>query len=175
MKKSTIKQKRLLLDIEKIREIAYRYSESIQTESLEQERTELIRNRILSDCVMLEEAMGNVIMNYILQDSSKWKSIKYFGRIKRFTILCDDILGHIPSFHKLKILNKFMKIPRKLEKTIRKLFDLRNTFAHTHTTDYTVAKKVLYNKKSIFEINAFAEYCVDFSETLHFFLKQIIE
>ncbi|MDH5768645.1 MAG: hypothetical protein OEZ31_06780 [Nitrospirota bacterium] len=122
---------------------------------------------------MIEEAMSIIIMDYILQDSSKWKSIRYFGRIKRFLLFYDMILAHIPPFQKLNILKKIIKIPKKTEKMMRKIFNLRNVFSHVFTIDYTQFKKIQYKEGSIFSATKFEEYVDDANEVLNFVLKRI--
>ena len=174
--KLTKLQKKILDEIQHIRNIAYEYrgkDNAITTITLEIERGALIRNRVLLDCLLIEEAMSLIIMDYILQDSSKWRTIKYFGRIKRFLLFYDDILAHIPPFQKLDALKKIITLPKKIENTMRKIFNLRNIFSHVYTIDYTKLRRVQYNGGNIFNIGKFEKYIDDSSKVIGFLLKRI--
>lgn len=176
MGKLTTKQKKLLQEIDEIRNIAYGYDESMTTYALGLERYETIRNRVLSDCVLIEEAMGIFIMDHILSDSKRWKSIKYFGRIKRFLVLSDEILSRISPFVKYNILNKFLKKSKRwhqVKKILPELFNLRNTFAHFYTIDYTKEKRGTYKKRDIFQTKTFKEYRKDMGKVFDFFIKPL--
>jgi hypothetical protein len=143
-----------------------------QKDALKMEKEKLIRSQVISDCTLIEELIGLAIMNEILEDSKSWRTIKYFGRIKRFRIFSDEILALISPFRKLDILKKLTFIPHKTEKLTRKIFDLRNLFAHTFTLDYSKAEKILYNGVSIFEISNFKKYCEDSTGVIRFFLRR---
>jgi hypothetical protein len=140
---------------------------------MEIEKQALVRNRILLDCLLIEEAMSLIIMDHILQDSSKWKTIEYFGRIKRFRLFYDEILGHIRPFQKLDVVRQMIKIPKNLETIMRKVFNLRNVFSHVYTIDYTKFRKVKYNGKSIFDVRIFEKYANDANQAIVFLLERV--
>jgi hypothetical protein len=143
-----------------------------EKDALEKEKEKLIEIQIISDCTLIEEAMNIIIMKHILKDSKSWRETRYFGRIKRFMILYDDILGHIFPFQKINIVKKFLPIPRKIESTTRNIFDLRNVFAHHHTIDYTKKRRILYDGMSIFDINNFEKYWNDSIDVKRYFIRR---
>ena len=162
---------KLRLEIEAIRKtIMHGIQEDKYTLELEKEK--LIKGQVLSDCTVIEEAMSVLIMDYILKDSKKWKEIDYFGRIKRFLLLYDEILGHIPPFQKLNIVRKIIRIPKKIENTTLKVFNLRNVFSHSFTLDYTKRKRILYDGVSILNPVNFEKYFNDSVEAKRFFIKR---
>lgn len=176
MRKRTAKETKLLQEIEQIRNLAYRHMGSnhrTRVAALEIERDALIRTRVLLDCLMAEEAMCLIIMDYVLRDSPKWTRIKYFGRIKRYRIFYDAVLSHIPPYQKLMIVRDILKVPRKIEKMLRRLFGLRNIFAHTFTIDYTKADQVEYGGLSILNLDAFERYVDDANEAVRYLLGKV--
>jgi len=143
-----------------------------EKDALQKEKEKLIEIQIISDCTLIEEFMNIIIMRHVLKDSKSWRKIRYFGRIKRFMILYDDILGHISPFQKINIVKKFSPIPRKIESTTRNIFDLRNVFAHHHTIDYTKKRRILYDGVSIFDINNFKKYWDNSIDAKRFFIRR---
>lgn len=141
-----------------------------QKDALKIEKEKLIRSQVISDCTVIEELMSLTIMNEILKDSERWKRIKTFGHIKRFIIFYDEILSLIPPFRKLDIVKQFSRIPDKTERITRKIFDLRNLFAHNYTL-YKKEKKILYNGVSMFDVSNFKTYCEDSTGTIRFFVR----
>ena len=140
---------------------------------LELEKQEMIRAQILLDSTMIEEAINILIMSIILKDSEQFKNIEFFGRIKRFVVFYDDILGRIFGQQKLDIVNRFRRIPREIEKTTRSIFNLRNLFAHVFTvSDYTKAKRLNYKGQSILEIETFKQYHKDAQRAKDYFIKR---
>jgi hypothetical protein len=170
--KITQKRKKLLADIQQIRKIAFD-SNYEATTVLELERERLIRMRILEDCLTIEESISILIMNSILMDSAKWKKLKYFGHIKRFNVFFTEILGYLFSFQKLAILKRLMEIPKKIEKTTRRIIALRNTFSHAATFAYSDVKKINYGDGSIFDTCIFEKYVRDSNMVIEFFLKKM--
>jgi len=143
-----------------------------EKDALDKEKEKLIEIQIISDCTLIEEAMNIIIMKHILRDSKSWQKIRYFGRIKRFMILYDEILGHISPFQKINIVKKFSPIPKKIESATHKIFNLRNVFAHHHTIDYTKKRRILYDGMSIFDINNFKKYWDDSIGAKCFFIRR---
>jgi hypothetical protein len=133
----------------------------------------LVRIRYILDCLLIEEAMSLIIMDYVLRDCPKWKTISYFGRIKRYHLFYDDILGHIPPFQKLNILKEIIKIPRKVENIMRRIFSLRNVFSHIFTIDYTNLRKVQHNGENVFDIDMFEKHTNDADKVIFFLLKRL--
>jgi hypothetical protein len=80
------------------------------------ERDSIIRARVLLDCALIEELTALTIMHFVLIDSKKWREVKYFGRIKRYQIFYDDVLGRLPARHKMAVVKKFTRIPKNISK-----------------------------------------------------------
>ena len=174
--KPTAKERNLLKEMERIRAIAYRYAgneRATRVKTLKIERDALIRTRVLLDCLMIEEAMSLIIMDYVLQDSPKWKSIKYFGRIKKYRLLYEKVLAHIPPFQKLNTVKDILKIPRRIEKTMRRIFSLRNVLAHVFTIDYTREDDVDYAGRSIFDLDNFENYVEEANEAVVYLIAKL--
>lgn len=102
---------------------------------LEIKRDSVVRARVLLDCSMAEELMALIIMNHILVDCPKWNEIEYFGRIKRYYVFYDDILGRLPARHKMSVVRKFIRVPKSISKTVGRMLALRDVFAHVRTLD----------------------------------------
>jgi len=166
--------KKLRREIDELYKFILSHLESgkFKKDALEKEKQKLIEIQIISDCTLIEESMNIIIMKNILKDSKSWQNIRYFGRIKRFMILYDEILGHISPFQKINIVKKFSPIPKRIESTTHKIFGLRNVFAHHHTIDYTKEKRILYDGVSIFDINSFKKYWGDSVDVKRYFIRR---
>ncbi len=170
--KLTKKRKKLLAEIKRIKHII-NGSEYDYTTALEMEKQRLVRSRVLEDCLKIEEFMSLIIMNHILQDSKKWLKLKYFGHIKRYSLFFTEILGHIPARQKLRAFQEILEIPKKIRKSMGRIFDLRNSFAHILTFAYKDKKRILYADGSIFDIRIFTEYVHDAEMVNEFLMKKI--
>jgi len=170
------KEKKLQEEIELIKDIAYKFKGDAHTNritTLQMERDTLIRSRVLFDCLMIEEAMSLIIMDYVLQDSPKWKNIKYFGRIKRYRMLYDKVLAHIPPFQKLSMLKEIIDLPPNIHKILRRIFGLRNVLAHVFTIDYTKEQEVEYAGRTIFNVDAFVKYVEQANQAIIFLFDKL--
>jgi len=172
--RSSPKIKRLRQEIEEIRKL---FDESIpkgkfHEDALQIEKEKMIKSQVISDCTLVEEVLSIIIMDHILKDSKRWREVKYFGRTKRFRMLYDEILGRISPFQKIEIVKQLIKLPHKIESTTRKIFDLRNLFAHTYTLDYTKKRKILYNGVNIFDVENFKKYWDDSIDMKRFFIRR---
>src|SRR4030067_3196246 len=130
---------RLKKESEELRLIAFgapEHSPFPEADYLEIERESIVRARVLLDCAMVEEVTAIIIMDHGLDDSPKWNQIKYFGRIKKYRVLYDDVLGRLPARHKLAVIKKFIRVPKTISKTIQRMLALRDVFAHVRTLDY---------------------------------------
>ena len=174
--KPSAKKKSLLKETERLRAIAYRHTDeggAISADTLEKEKNALVRVRVLEDCLIIEEAMSLIIMDHLLQDSPKWKSIKYFGRIKKYRLLYDKVLAYVPPFQKLKMLEDILKVPRSIDKTVCRIFKLRNVLAHVFTIDYTKKSEVNYAGRSIFDIDNFESYAKDANQAIVYLVGKL--
>jgi len=139
---------------------------------LEIERDSIVRSRVLLDCAMVEEVTAIIIMDYVLDDSPRWNQVKYFGRIKKYRVLYDDVLGRLPARHKLAVAKKFIKIPKTISKTIQRILALRDVFAHVRTLDYTKRKDLDYKGKNILSEAGFQSYVQDSSDAVAFLIEK---
>ena len=139
---------------------------------LEIARECIIRARVLLDCAMIEEITAIIIMDHISDDSPKWNQIKYFGRIKKYRVLYDDVLGRLPARHKLAVVKKFIKIPKTISKTIQRMLALRDVFAHVATLDYSKRKDLKYKGNNILSEAGFRSYIQDSREAIAFLIEK---
>ena len=154
-RKHSVRSNRLKKEIEALRMRAFGMPENTpipEADYLELERDSIVRARVLIDCAMVEEVTAIIIMDHVLDDSPKWNQVKYFGRIKKYRVLYDDVLGRLPARYKLGVVKKFIRIPKNISRTIQRMLALRDVFAHVRTLDYShqelvnlpIDKKTLY-------------------------------
>jgi len=174
-RKHSVRYDRLKNEIKKLRRIAFeapKYSSIPDAEYLEIERDSIVRARVLLDCAMVEEVTAIIIMDHVLDDSAKWNQIKYFGRIKKYHVLYDDVLGRLPARHKLAVVKKFMRIPKTISNTIQRMLALRDLFAHVRTLDYTKRTDLYYKDKSILSETGLQSYVQDSSNAIAFLIEE---
>ena len=165
---------RLKNEIKELRRIAFeapQLSPFPDAEYLEIERDSIIRARVLLDCAMIEEITAIIIMDHVLDDSTKWNQIKYFGRIKKYRVLYGDVLGRLPARFKLTVAKKFIRIPKTISNTIQRMLALRDVLAHVRTLDYTRRRDLDYKGKSILSEVGFQSYVQDSSGALAFLVE----
>lgn len=173
--KRSIPCDRLKKETAKLRRIAFGAPEESpfpDAAYLEIERDSVIRARVLLDCAMVEELTAIIIMDYVLADSPKWNEIKYFGSIKRYRVLYDDVLGRLPARYKLAVARKFIRIPKTIWKTIQRMLALRDVFAHVFTLDYTKRRDLDYKSKSILSEEGFQFYVQDSRDAVAFLIEK---
>jgi hypothetical protein len=141
-------------------------------EYLEIEHDSVVRARVLLDCAMLEEAAAIIIMDHVLADCPKWHEIKYFGRIKRYQVFYDDILGRVPARHKMLVVRKFIRVPKEISHTAERMLALRDLFAHVRTLDYTRKQALNYKGQSILSKAGFESYVGDSTDVVAFLIKK---
>ncbi|MFZ2146095.1 MAG: hypothetical protein WAV28_02650 [Sedimentisphaerales bacterium] len=162
-------------EITKLREIAFGAPENSpfpEATYLEIERESIVRARVLLDCAMVEELTAIIIMDHVLSDSPKWNQIKYFGRIKRYHVLYDDVLGRLPARYKLAVAKKFIRIPKAISKTMQRMLALRDIFAHVRTLDYTKRVGLDYMGKNILSEAGFRSYVEDSRDAVAFLVEK---
>jgi hypothetical protein len=166
---------KLKKEIDELRLIAFGAPEDSpfpETAYLELERESIVRARVLLDCAMIEEVIAIIIMDHVLDDSPKWNQIKYFGRIKKYRILYDDVLGRLPARYKLAVAKKFLLIPKTIFKTIQRMLALRDVFAHVRTIDYSKLQELEYKGNSILSEEGFRSYIQDSGEAVTFLIQK---
>ena len=166
---------RLKKESEELRLIAFgapEHSPFPEADYLEIERESIVRARVLLDCAMVEEVTAVIIMDHVLDDSPKWNQIKYFGRIKKYRILYDDVLGRLPARYKLAVAKKFIRIPRIISNTIQRMLALRDVFAHVRTLDYSKRRDIEYKGDHILSKAGFRTYMQDSSEAVAFLIEK---
>lgn len=137
---------------------------------LEIEREAIVRARIIMDCACFEEAAAIAIMDCALRDSPKWNSIRYFGRIKRYSILY-GALGRLSAREKLAAVRKLKRMPPEIWKTLERAFALRNALAHVYTFDYSNLRRLQYKGQSVLSLAGFQSYTSDSYQALQFLLR----
>ena len=174
-RKRSARSDRLKKEIAELRRMAFgapRHSPFREAEYLEIERDSIVRARVLLDCAMVEEVTAIIIMNHVLDDSPKWNRIKYFGRIKRYHVLYDEVLGRLPARYKLAVAKKFIRIPKAIFKTIQRMLAIRDVFAHVRTLDYSRQRNLDYKGKNILSEAGFQSYVQDSSEAVAFLVEK---
>jgi len=175
VKHKSRRRSRLEREIQHLRKLAFAppdHSIVPDTAYFQIERDSIIRARVLLDCALVEEFAALIIMNNILTDSPKWNEIKFFGRIKRYHIFYDDILGRLPARYKMTIVRKFIQVPKRILKTVERMLALRNVFAHVYTLDYTKKRDLAYKGQSILSETGFKSYLQDSTDAITFLVKQ---
>ena len=74
--KRSARSDRLKKEIEELRMIAFAAPEDSpfpEADYLEIERESIVRDRVLLDCAMIEEATAIIIMDQLFHDSPKWR------------------------------------------------------------------------------------------------------
>ena len=174
-RKRSARSDRLKKEIEELRMIAFgapEHSPFPETDYLEIERESIVRARVLLDCAMVEEVIAVIIMDHVLDDSPKWNQIKYFGRIKKYRMLYDDVLGRLPARYKLAVAKKFIRIPKTISNNIQRMLALRDVFAHVRTLDYTKRRDLDYKGKNILSEAGFQSYVQDSSNAVAFLVEK---
>jgi len=166
---------RLKKEIKELRRIAFeapKHSTIPKAEYLEVERDSIVRARVLLDCAMVEEVTAIIIMDHLLDDSTKWNQVKYFGRIKKYRALYGDVLGRLPARYKLGVAKRFIRIPKAVSNTIERMLALRDVFAHVCTLDYTRRRDLDYKGKSVLSKAGFQSYVQDSSDAVAFLVEK---
>lgn len=127
---------------------------------------------MLLDCAMIEEVTAIIIMDNVFDDSPKWNQIKFFGRIKKYRVLHDDVLGRLPARYKLAVVKKFIRIPKTISETIQRMLALRDVFAHVRTLDYSKRRGLYYKGDNILSETGFRSYVQDSSDAVAFLIKK---
>lgn len=174
-RKRSARSDRLKKEIEELRMIAFgahKHSPFPEADYLEIERESIVRARVLLDCAMVEEVTAIIIMGHVLDDSPKWNQINYFGRIKKYRVLYDDVLGRLPARYKLAVAKKFIQIPKTISKTIQRMLALRDVFAHVRTLDYTKRRDLDYKGDNILSKTGFQSYMQDSGDAVAFLVEK---
>lgn len=174
-KRCLSRSNRLKREIAQLRKLAFEPPENSKipdSDYLDIERESVVRARVLLDCALVEEAAAIIIMDHVLADCPKWNEIKYFGRIKRYYIFYDDVLGRLPARHKMSVVKKFIRVPKKISKILERMFALRDLFAHVRTLDYSKKRDLDYKGQSILSKDGFESYIQDVTDVLYFLIKK---
>jgi len=166
---------RLKREIAQLRKLAFappEHSRIPDSDYLETERESVVRARVLLDCALVEEAAAIIIMDHILTDCPKWDEIKYFGRIKRYYIFYDDILGRLPARHKMAVVKKFIRVPKAILKITERMLALRDLFAHVRTLDYNKRRDLDYKGHNILSKEGFESYLQDSTDVGSFLIEK---
>lgn len=169
MKNLTSKEKRIINEIEKIRDVIYGYSEEdpewikeVRPYKLGIERDELIRNFIISHHLLTEEFLNTELLKYF---------IRYKRRSDRYRFFEEFILQKLTYKEKVELAYKTNLISKGAYKFLEELNSLRNKCAHRwFLKDKKI--KLLYNGKDLLKIKNFKDFVEDVF-TLHEVLWKI--
>lgn len=174
-RKRSSRPDRIKKEIEELRIIAFgapEHSYFPEAHYLELELESIVRARVLLDCAMVEEITAIIIMDHVLDDSPKWNQVKYFGRIKKYHVLYNDVLGRLPARYKLTVAKRFIQIPKAISQTIQRMFALRNVFAHVRTLDYSKRRDLEFKGNNILSQTGFRTYMQDSSEAVAYLIEK---
>ncbi len=163
-KRRTERYRRIERQIVEMRELAFGRQQNSRypdADYLEIERDSIVRARVLLDCALVEEMSALIIMNHVLASDSKFNEITYFGRIKRYHVLYDQVLGRLPARFKMSVVRKFIRVPRQVSQTVERMLALRDVFAHVCTLDYNQRRNLEYKGQNILSTAGFAAYVHD--------------
>lgn len=166
---------RLKREIAELRKLAFarpEHSTIPDSEYLKVERDSVVRARVLLDCALLEEAAAIIIMDHVLADCPKWNKVKYFGRIKRYHIFYDDILGRLPARHKMLVVRNFIHMPNNIFEKANRMLAFRDLFAHVRTLDYTRKRALNYKGQGILSKGGFESYLQDSIDVVCFLIEK---
>lgn len=163
MKNLTSKEKKLIKEIEALRDIIYGYSEDdpewikeVRPYKLAIERDEIIRNFIISHHLLTEEFLNSQLLKYF---------VKYKARSKRYRFFEEFILQRLSYKEKLGLAYKTNLISQGAYKFLEELNTLRNKCAHRwFLKDKKI--KILYKGKDLLIISNFRKFAEDVF-TLH--------
>jgi hypothetical protein len=113
-------------------------------------------------------------MDHVLDDSPKWNQIRYFGRIKKYHMLYDEVLGRLPARYKLAIAKKFIRLPKTISKIIQRILALRDVFAHVRILDHSKRRDLDYKGENILSEAGFQSYMQDSSDAIAFLVKKSV-
>ena len=169
MKNLTSKEKRIINEIEEIRDIIYGYSEKdpewikeVRPYKFAIERDELIRNFIISHHLLTEEFLNAELLKYF---------VKYKKGSKRYYFFEEFILRKLTYREKIELTYKANLISEGAYKFLEELNSLRNKCAHRwFLKDKRI--KLLYKGKDLLKIKNFKDFVEDIF-TLHEILWEI--
>jgi hypothetical protein len=174
-KRRISRRSRLKKEITQLRKLAFAPPENSKipdSDYLEIERESVVRARVLLDCALVEEIAAIIIMDHVLADCPKWNKIKYFGRIKRYHIFYDDVLGRLPARYKMAVVKKFIRVPKAILKIMERMLALRDLFAHVRTLDYNKRRDLDYKGHSILSKKGFESYLEDSTDAVSFLIEK---
>ena len=152
------KEKKLIKEIEEIREIIYGYKNDdpewqreIRPQQLTIERNELIRNFIISHHLLTEENLNNRLIKFF---------IKYKCRSKRYIFFEESVLRNLNYYEKNDLSKKLNLISQDTHQLLVILNNLRNKCSH-HCFLNDRKIKLLYRNKDLLKMNNFKEFVGD--------------
>lgn len=158
MENLTVREKRIIKEIEEIRDIIYGYSEKdsewqkeIRPHKLAIERDELIRDFIISHHLLTEEFINLKLVKYF---------IKYKKKSKRHEFFEQFVLQKLSYKEKLELNLQLNLVSKNSFIFLETLNSLRNKCAHRW---FLQDKKIrlLYNGKDLLEIKYFKKFSED--------------
>jgi hypothetical protein len=173
-KRQTARYKRIERQIADMRELAFGRPENSpysDADYLEIERDSIVRARVLLDCALVEEMSALIIMNHVLASDPKFNETTFFGRLKRYYVFYDDVLGRLPARFKMSVVKKFIRVPRQVSQTVERMLALRDVFAHVCTLDYSRRKNLEYKGHNILSETGFAAYVDDSRDATAFLIE----
>lgn len=171
---SNRKQNRLTREINEILENEYLSPQEIIKISKDQEETNtrlevakdrLVRITVISDYVLVNELIDQIICNFFFGKKITWRS-------KKFRLFNQNILESMNLLNKLNLMEDFFKLQKPERDFIYALNGLRNAFAHSFFPENRRREKPIYKKKSIYKISVLREYKEDYDKAISFLMEK---
>ena len=147
------------------------YDKEARTESLLNIKDQIIRSSVLMEYLRIDWYLTQIIIRYYFGED---KSMIDLWKNKKFELFNYHILEKLYLINKLELAKKIIQIPESINNKISKINDLRNSLAHSLFPENRRVK-VLYNNKSIQDMQGFKEYQDDINKVTEFFIDNVLK
>jgi len=175
MRNLSRQEKKILKEIEEIRNIIYEYDRELNNNDkewkdirpvrLQFERDNLIRAYVIHEHLWIDEFLSLMISGYFLR-------VKSPRRSKRYRIFDNFVRDRLDFSEKVTLVKQIRKIPKNILSRIWDINTLRNAIAHYYFPEIR-PKKVRCRGKDIFEVSGFKQLVEDMDEANKFILYKL--
>jgi hypothetical protein len=145
------------------------HSNDVRNVLLELAKDRLVRSGILSDYVLMDELLSELICRYFFDPT---KTSIQLWRTAKFKTFNYHVLEELSLMKKVSLVKEIAYIPKKIEETIRLTNMLRNAVAHSffpmNKRDFKRTKKVTYKGKDVFTIDGLNTFNEDTREAIRY-------
>jgi hypothetical protein len=175
MRNLSRQEKKILNEIEQIKNIMYGYDRELNSNDrewrdirpvrLQIERDNLIRAHVIHQHLWIDEFLNSMISDYFLRLKSRRRS-------KRYRIFDNFVRDRLDFSEKVNLVKQIEKIPKGILGRIWEVDTLRNGIAHYYFPEIR-PKKVGYKGKNIFDVNVFKQFVEDMREVSKFIIDEL--